>query len=107
MPASTHSDDWFSVVGIFDSLDKFSNVFGRTCNAMLIAEIIVYTVAAYLAAGFLFALYFVGAGADKLDESARGAGIFFRLVILPGATALLPRLAWRLVRLVKPKLKQM
>lgn len=65
---------------------------------MLLAEIIVYTVGIYLAAGFLFALYFVIFGVVKLDESAKGAGAFFRVLIFPGSVAFWPLLAGRLLR---------
>jgi hypothetical protein len=55
---------------------------------MLIAEIIVYGAFAYLAAGAVFALWFVVRGIDRFDPSARGAGIFFRAIVFCGTVPL-------------------
>lgn len=65
---------------------------------MILAEIIVYTIGIYLATGILFALYFVIYGVTKLDESAKGTGFFFRVLIFPGCAAFWVLLAWRLMR---------
>lgn len=65
---------------------------------MILAEVIVYAGLAYLAIGFLFAVWFVIFGVDKLDESAKGTSIGFRLIILFGATAFWVLLAWRLFK---------
>lgn len=56
------------------------------------AEMIWIGAAAYLAAGILFALFFSFAGAARLDRAAKGAGLLFRLFILPGAALLWPLL---------------
>lgn len=61
-----------------------------------IAQTIWLAVAAYFAAGGLFALYFVRVGADRIDDAAKGAGFFFRLLLFPGAAALWPLLLVRL-----------
>ena len=53
---------------------------------------------AYLALGFLFALGFVARGAGRLDPGARGSGLGFRLLLLPGATAFWPLLLRRWLR---------
>jgi hypothetical protein len=65
---------------------------------IVIAEVIVQFVAVYAGAGVLFALLFVARGVERLDPSAAGAGVAFRLLILPGATAFWPLLAWRWLR---------
>jgi hypothetical protein len=51
----------------------------------------------YLAAGALFALPFVGNWVGRIDPSARGGTLGFRLVILPGVIALWPLLLRRLL----------
>jgi hypothetical protein len=63
---------------------------------MIVAEIIVYAVFVYLVIGFLFAVWFVIFGVGRLDESAKGTSIGFRLIIFFGATAFWVLLAWRL-----------
>ncbi|NNE67801.1 MAG: hypothetical protein HKN33_14660 [Pyrinomonadaceae bacterium] len=52
---------------------------------MIIAQIIVWTALIYLVIGTLFSLYFVTAKIAEFDDSAKGAGIGFRLVIFFGA----------------------
>lgn len=52
---------------------------------MIFAEIIVYTTFIYLAIGVLFALWFAAFGITKLDDSAKGTSIGFRMVIFFGA----------------------
>jgi hypothetical protein len=65
---------------------------------MLLAEWMVRLVAAYAALGVGFALWFGWAGAARMDPAARGAGLGFRLLILPGAAALWPLLLARSLR---------
>jgi hypothetical protein len=65
---------------------------------MLWAEIIVYSVFAYLAIGLLFAVWFVAFGVTKLDDSAKGTSFGFRLIIFFGAAAFWAFLAWRLLK---------
>jgi hypothetical protein len=62
---------------------------------MSIAQFIVNAVTVYIALGVVFALCFVTRGVAQLDPAARGAGLGFRLLLLPGVTALWPWLAWR------------
>src|SRR3990172_6038883 len=52
---------------------------------------------AYLLAGLIFAIPFVLVGAGRIDPAARHGTWGFRLLILPGAAALWPLLAWRWV----------
>jgi len=51
---------------------------------MAIVTIILYIVAVYLAMGFLFMIPFVIKGVDRIDESAHGSSIGFRIIIIPG-----------------------
>lgn len=46
--------------------------------------------ALYLAAGFLFAVFFLNKGIQKTDPSAKGSGIGFRMIILPGIMVFWP-----------------
>ena len=61
------------------------------------AALLVWAVAFYLAIGLLFAILFSLAGARRIDPSAVGGSIGFRLAIIPGAAAFWPLLArrWR------------
>lgn len=54
------------------------------------AEMFWIGAAAYCAAGALFALIFVFAGAARIDRATKGTGVLFRLLILPGAVLLWP-----------------
>lgn len=60
----------------------------------------------YLGVGLLFALAFAARGASRLDPSARGASLGFRVVLVPGATALWPLLAQRWRRGEGPRLEE-
>lgn len=50
--------------------------------------------AVYLGAGLLFAIIFAARGVSRLDVQAEGAGLGFRLLIVPGVTALWPFFLW-------------
>lgn len=65
---------------------------------MTVAEVIVYLIFAYLALGFLFAVWFVTVGISKLDDAAKGTGIGFRLFIFWGSLLLWPVIAKRCIR---------
>ncbi len=65
---------------------------------MLIAQAIVWVLAAYAAAGLLFTVAFAWRGAGALDPAARKGSLGFRLFILPGSAALWPLLAVRWMR---------
>ncbi|MDN5203391.1 hypothetical protein QQ008_18535 [Fulvivirgaceae bacterium BMA10] len=51
----------------------------------------------YLLIGLIFSIIFVTKLVGQMDENAKGTGIGFRLIILPGAIALWPLLfkRWR------------
>jgi len=60
-----------------------------------VAELLVAAVGAYVAAGALFAAAFVTWGVSRMDPVAKEGTPGFRLIILPGVTALWPLLAAR------------
>jgi hypothetical protein len=55
-----------------------------------LAKAFVYTLVAYATLGLVFAVPFVWIGVQRLDSEARGSGIGFRLLILPGIAAFWP-----------------
>lgn len=59
------------------------------------ARLLVATVGVYLAVGVVFAVPFVWRGVARIDPCAAAGSIGFRLLILPGVTALWPLLAFR------------
>jgi hypothetical protein len=61
------------------------------------AETLLLAMGAYLAAGGVFAVAFVCA-VQRVDPAARGMPLSARLLILPGAAALWPKLAWGWLR---------
>jgi hypothetical protein len=54
------------------------------------ATLALNAVALYVGAGFIFALVFLTFGITRIDPAARGAGLLFRLTILPGVVTLWP-----------------
>jgi hypothetical protein len=52
----------------------------------------------YLVLGVLYGLYFISFGAGAMVPAARGAGLGFRLTILPGAVLMWPVLLARLIK---------
>jgi hypothetical protein len=65
---------------------------------MALAQLIVWLLTVYVIIGLLYGLLFITLGVSRIDPSARGAGVGFRLLILPGVAALWPLLAWRWIR---------
>jgi hypothetical protein len=61
-------------------------------------RILLLGLAAYALAGATFAVSFAAFGVTRLDPAARGATLGFRLLILPGASALWPLLLRRWLR---------
>lgn len=61
------------------------------------ALVLVSAVVGYLFLGIVFAVPFLLRGVERVDPAARGAGVGFRLVVLPGVVALWPLLLrrWR------------
>jgi hypothetical protein len=69
---------------------------------MQTAEIILSVLGVYTAAGLLFAAAFVIFGIARVDPTARGASLLFRLLILPGAAALWPIMARKWLQAHRP-----
>ena len=63
-----------------------------------LAKAFVYALEIYAALGLVFAVIFVSAGVQRLDSEAQGAGVGFRLLIVPGAAAFWPMLLARWAR---------
>ena len=59
---------------------------------MTIVTILFYLAGLYLLCGFIFALFFVTKGVERVDEGAHGASIGFRIIIIPGTMAFWPLL---------------
>ena len=51
---------------------------------MEIVTILLLIVGLYVVLGFAFMIPFIIKGAEKIDETARGASIGFRIIIIPG-----------------------
>lgn len=73
---------------------------------MFIVESLVNLVMVYVAIGLVFALIFVFAGVGRIDGSAKGASLAFRLLIIPGATALWLMLLMRWARGEQPPMER-
>jgi hypothetical protein len=63
-----------------------------------VANLLVLGLLSYAGLGFLFALAFVTLGVQRLDAEARGTGVGFRLIIIPGTIAFWPLLLRRWLR---------
>ena len=65
--------------------------------AETIANILVLLLGVYMGIGLIFSIPFVLKGAGKIDSTAAGGTIGFKLLIIPGAIAFWPLLAnrWR------------
>ena len=64
------------------------------------------TLGFYLLIGIGFSVLFVFLGVGRTDRSAVGAGLGFRLVILPGCAVFWPLLAWRWARGSPPPIEK-
>ena len=63
-----------------------------------LATAFVYVLAAYAGLGLVFAMMFVWLGIARVDAGAQGAGVFFRLLVLPGVAAFWPMFLSRWTR---------
>jgi hypothetical protein len=66
--------------------------------AEAIARAFTLALGVYAGVGLLFAIAFTARGVNRLDPSARGGTLGFRIAILPGAAALWPLLLQRWLR---------
>jgi len=64
----------------------------------LAAKLFVGSLTLYGVVGFVLAIAFLARGVSRIDTQAAGAGLGFRLMILPGVTALWPLLLKRWIR---------
>ncbi|MDX2116424.1 MAG: hypothetical protein SFZ24_12510 [Planctomycetota bacterium] len=64
--------------------------------------LLIYAALAYLAIGALIALPLAFRGVNRLDPAARGSGLAFRLVIIPGLAAFWPIVLARWLRAPAP-----
>ena len=69
---------------------------------LFLADWLPVALGAYVAVGVCFAVAFAAKGVQALDTAARGMPITVRLLILPGAAALWPLLAWKWQRRLSP-----
>jgi hypothetical protein len=69
-----------------------------------LADGLLQVMAVYFGVGAVFALVFVCFAVQRLDPAARGMPLAARLLILPGAAALWPLLAWKWLRRQPPPL---
>lgn len=66
----------------------------------------VFCLTAYAATGLLFASVFVFRGVQQVDSEAKGSGIGFRLLILPGVAAFWPMFLRRWIRRIEPSVER-
>lgn len=70
---------------------------------MLFVYIIYFLAVAYLACGFVFAIFFITKGVQQVDEGVEGSSTGFRLIILPGTMVFWPLLLKKWVHALKNK----
>jgi hypothetical protein len=65
---------------------------------VIVAEVILFVCLAYSLCGLAVGVPLVHRGVDRVDASAKGASIGFRLLILPGTVALWPLMAAKWIK---------
>jgi hypothetical protein len=65
---------------------------------VIVAEVILFIGLAYLLCGLAVGVPFVLRGVDRVDASAKGASLSFRLLILPGTVTLWPLMAAKWIK---------
>jgi hypothetical protein len=65
---------------------------------VIVAEFTLLIALAYVLCGLAVGVPFVLRGVDRVDASAQGASLGFRLLILPGTVALWPLMATKWVK---------
>lgn len=71
-----------------------------------IAETMVQAFSLYFALGFIFAIVFLVSGVGRIDPAARGAGIGFKLIIMPGLCLFWPLMLYRWIAKKLPPVEQ-
>ena len=61
----------------------------------IFAKAFIYTLALYAGCGLALAVPFIWYGVQRVDSEAHGAGVGFRLLILPGVAAFWPMFLYR------------
>jgi uncharacterized membrane protein YphA (DoxX/SURF4 family) len=69
----------------------------------MILNFFLTAISVYLIGGIIFAVIFIVKGVDKLDESARGSSIGFRIIIIPGTVIFWPLLLKKWLDSQKPE----
>jgi hypothetical protein len=64
----------------------------------MIFSFIILVLIVYSSFGAVFALFFLIAGVSRIDESARGASVWFRFIIFPGVVAFWPLLLYKWIK---------
>jgi hypothetical protein len=64
----------------------------------ILAKAFVFAFESYAGLGLIFAVPFVCIGVHRLDSEAKGSGVGFRLLILPGVAAFWPMFLYRWTR---------
>ena len=64
----------------------------------ILANAFAYSLEVYGGFGFVFAIAFVCFGVGRVDSEAQGAGLGFRLLIVPGVAAFWPMFLYRWTR---------
>jgi len=67
-----------------DGFNGFNSVLIVNQIINMLLQILLILVALYLTCGFVFMIPFIIKGVDVVDEGARGSGIGFRIIIIPG-----------------------
>jgi hypothetical protein len=76
-------------------------------NFDFLAELFLYALELYSAAGLLFAAVFVFTGVQRVDSDAQDSGVGFRLLIMPGIATLWPLFLSRWLRhIAEPPLEK-
>jgi hypothetical protein len=59
---------------------------------------VIYLLYAYIATGLVFGVYFVFAGAAKIQHDTKSGGPWLRLLLLPASVILWPYLLMRVIQ---------
>lgn len=68
---------------------------------MPVISLLLISISIYLVIGFIFAIVFIIRGVTAIDEGAKGSGLGFRIIIIPGVMVFWPMLLKKWIRSVK------